>query len=263
MKLKILVCKVLFRETYLLAATSPHTCDVRLLPQALHSEPEKLRRTLQVAIDEAEEEDNYDAILLGYGLCCNGIAGLQAHHTPLIVPRAHDCITLLLGSQETYLRWFARGGIYWYSTGWIEQAVRIGRETYDGVYEKYVEKYGEDNAKFLMDMERSWMKDYHEAIYVHWPQFANLKDDNVRFTQDIAEYNGWEYTLAEGSDAVMRDFMHGNWDNKDFLTVPPGMVIIPTYREDIIAARPPVEWQSTTAFPDVTIKMNQQSATII
>ena len=256
MKLKALVCKVLLRETYMMAADSPHVCDVRLLPQALHSEPEKLRRTLQQAIDETEAEDDYDAILLGYGLCCNGIAGLKAQRAHLIAPRAHDCITLLLGSSQEYGRIFSRGGIFWYSTGWIEHAVRFGREVYGDKLQEYTDKYGEENAKYLLDMERSWMVDYREAIYVYWPALIGRQDEYVAFTQDVAAENGWECQVVEGTPGLMRDFLHGNWDNGRFLTVPPGMVIVPTYREDIIAARPPVEWQSTTAFPQVTIMAN-------
>ena len=36
-------------------------------------------------------------ILLGYGLCGNGLDGLSARHTRLVLPRAHDCIGLLMG----------------------------------------------------------------------------------------------------------------------------------------------------------------------
>jgi len=38
-----------------------------------------------------------------------------------VVPRAHDCITLLLGSKERYAKLFGeRPGTYWYSAGWLE-----------------------------------------------------------------------------------------------------------------------------------------------
>ena len=44
-------------------------------------------------------EGVYDAILLGYGLCGNGLAGVTARHTRLVLPRAHDCIGILMGSR--------------------------------------------------------------------------------------------------------------------------------------------------------------------
>ena len=78
-----------------------------------------LRKRVQEEIDKTEarhgqiEESNqvlrrieYDAILLGYCLCSNGIVGLSSRKVPLIIPRGHDCITLLLGSREKYQEYF-------------------------------------------------------------------------------------------------------------------------------------------------------------
>ena len=74
---------------------------------ALHKNPQaELRPALQRVIDEVEAgEETYDAILLGFGLCSMGIVGLHSSKMPLVVPRAHDCITMLLGSRETYQKW--------------------------------------------------------------------------------------------------------------------------------------------------------------
>ena len=47
------------------------------------------------------DESKYEAILLGYGLCSNGLVGLTARSIPLVIP-VHDCITLFLGSKEQY-----------------------------------------------------------------------------------------------------------------------------------------------------------------
>ena len=60
----------------------------------------------------------YDAILIGYALCSNGVVGLTSRRIPLVIPRGHDCITLLLGSKELYRDYFdSHRGIYWYSSG--------------------------------------------------------------------------------------------------------------------------------------------------
>ena len=40
--------------------------------------------------------------ILGYGLCSNGVVGVQTQNQPLIVPRVHDCISLFLGSAESH-----------------------------------------------------------------------------------------------------------------------------------------------------------------
>jgi len=236
MKLKIIACKVLMREIYYLAYQSSNLVDILWLKQALHNEPDKLRRKLQDAIDSIEaEEESYDAICLGYGLCSNGIVGVKSTKYPLVVPRGHDCITLLLGSKEKYDEIFSKknGGIYWYSPGWIEHSLQPGKERYEKIYREYAEKYGEDNAQYLMDMEQNWMKEYKNAIYIDWPQLHN--DAYICYTKECADFLKWNCDIVKGSDSLLRAMLEGHWDKERFLIVPPGKVIRPTYKEDIIS----------------------------
>jgi hypothetical protein len=174
MKLIAITCGVLFREFCSLAAESSNLIDIVFLKQGLHNEPDKLRQQLQNEINKIEsalpeDELSDTAIILGYGLCSNGVVGLTSSKVPIIVPRAHDCITLLLGSKERYQEYFnSRRGIYWYSAGWIERTLQPGRERYEKVFNQYLEKYGEDNAQYLMEMEQNWFKEYKWAIYIDW-----------------------------------------------------------------------------------------------
>ena len=88
-----LTCEALARPVYAAAAASPHTVSVRLLKQGLHNRPKGLRKTLQEEI-EAIPAGECDAVLLAYGMCGTATVGLAARHVPLVLPRAHDCITL-------------------------------------------------------------------------------------------------------------------------------------------------------------------------
>ena len=101
MRFQFIVCKVIQREAYFCAARSKNIVDVVLMEQGLHNEPDKLRNEVQKALDKTTDIQGrpYDASLLGYGLCSNGIVGLSAK-IPIVVPRGHDCVTLLLGSKE-------------------------------------------------------------------------------------------------------------------------------------------------------------------
>ena len=66
-------------------------------------------------------KDDFEAILIGYGLCSNGIMGISSNKYKLVIPRAHDCITFLLGSKEKYSKYFTdMPGTYWYTMSWIE-----------------------------------------------------------------------------------------------------------------------------------------------
>ena len=100
MRLKVIACEVLFREICLCAAHSQNIISTEFLIRGLHDNPDTLRSEVQKKIDETDE-GQYDAILLGYALCSNGIVGIQARGIPLVAPKAHDCVTLFMGSRES------------------------------------------------------------------------------------------------------------------------------------------------------------------
>ncbi len=97
MRLKIIACEVLFREICLCAAHTRNIISTEFLERGLHDNPDSLRSEVQRKIDETDESE-YEGILLGYALCSNGVMGVQARGIPLVIPKAHDCVTLFLGS---------------------------------------------------------------------------------------------------------------------------------------------------------------------
>ena len=99
MRLYAIACDVVARPVYLCAARSPHVVDIHLFERGLHNEPKDLRTRLQEAIDGAPPIA--DAVVLGYGLCGGATAGIVARDRPVVLPRAHDCITLFLGRPRT------------------------------------------------------------------------------------------------------------------------------------------------------------------
>jgi len=164
-RLLALTCEVLARSVYLCAARSPHVVDVHLNRRGLHDDPPNLRAILQREIDaidgtRAPARDAigapYDAIVLAYGLCGAATAGLRAGSIPLVVPRAHDCITLFLGSRDRYTAEFTgHPGTYWYVQEFVERSDGEGQFAGMGAvsdaearatYQEYVAKYGEDNS---------------------------------------------------------------------------------------------------------------------
>ena len=226
MRYKYIVCKVLQKEAYYCAAKSKNIIDIELMPQGLHEHPEQLSGELQKKLDETKDtkDRHYDAMLLGYGLCSNGVVGLTAR-TTVVIPRAHDCITLLLGSKEKYKQYFdSHRGVYWYSPGWIDFGTQPGKERYEKLLKEYIEKYGRDNAEFLMDAEQTWMKEYSYATYVDWDLPGS--DEHQQFTKDAAEFMKWNYDYIKGNPGLMQGFVDGQWNDEDFLLVKPGQKII-------------------------------------
>ena len=203
----IIACHIFWRELcHYAAQTDDILFTFNFLRQGLHNEPSVLRAETQAAVDAASNLPEYskdirgtaatsmsrpDAILLGYGLCSNGIVGIKASNVPLIVPRAHDCITLFLGAKEVYRRLFdSYPGTYWYTTGWNETGTMPGPDRFDLLKQKYVEKYGEDNAAFLIETEMSWIEKYKMAMYVD----LGLGDSerHIDYTKRCADYCKWD-----------------------------------------------------------------------
>lgn len=225
MRLQFIICRVMQREAYYCAARSPNTIDIVTMPQGLHNTPDKLRTEVKKALDKTTDVQarTYDASLLGYGLCSNGIVGLSAK-IPIVVPRGHDCITLLLGSKEKYRQYFdCHPGTYWFSPGWIETDTQPGRQRYEKLLKEYAEKYGPDNAKYLMETEQDWMKKYSRATYIDWG-FPNT-DKEKQFTKEAAGYLNWNYDEIKGDPSLMQRLLDGRWDESDFLVVKPGRKI--------------------------------------
>jgi Protein of unknown function (DUF1638) len=236
-------CEVLARPLYLVAARSPHIIDIELLQKGLHNTPISLRQHLQEVVDRAV---GYDAILLGYGLCGQATAGLTARDAPLVLPRAHDCITLFLGSRERYMQQFNDyPGTYWYAQDYIERedgsgaalSMGSGSDTdLQAVYDEYVQKYGKDNADYLMEVMGAWQQHYRRAAYID----MGVADGAAVETRAQAEAarRGWVFDRLTGDLVLIRRLLEGDW-KEDFLLVPPGQQVIMTYDDGVVDCREP------------------------
>jgi hypothetical protein len=240
MKLKCLGCDALARIVYLCAAQSPHIVDVELFQLGLHNDPADLRARLQERIDATTGQE-YDALVLAYGLCGQSTHGLIARDIPLVIPRAHDCITLFLGDRERYSQEFRNNpGTYWYTLDYIERkdsagttlSLGSGMDTdIDAVYDEYVEKYGEDNANYLMEVMGAWKSHYQRAVFIDMGIGDGTSVEAE--ARDEADRRGWTFERVTGDLILIRRLLGGDW-NGDFLTLEPGQRIAMTYDDHII-----------------------------
>lgn len=254
MRFKLIACKSMSRELSYLASQSQNILDITWMRQGYHDFPDVLNQTLQAEVDAVESGtdphsnalawhepnprsgtmDDFDAILIGYGLCSNGVVGLHSKSHTLVIPRGHDCITFLLGSKERYAQYFKElPGCFWYTASWIENCSMPCKEVHEKEWEYYREQgYDEDDLEFLMENMQGWTKSYHTAAYIKMPSYD--KEAHQQFTQDAASYFGWDYTLLDGDISLLQNMVEGNWDPEAFLVVPPGYRVIATNDERII-----------------------------
>lgn len=250
MRLKLIACKALSRELSYILAMSENSVDVTWIRQKYHDTPEILRKILQQEIDAVESEedihtnklgfsadgsrDDFEAILLGYGLCSNAIVGLTARKHKLVIPKAHDCITLLLGSKERYKECFeSMPGCFWYTASWVENS-DMPSEEYRKQKEAFYRSqgYDEDVLESILEEVDSWTENYNSAAYVQMPFFD--KKEYQDFTRGAAEYYNWDFHLLEGKMSLMERFVAGDWNEEDFLVLEPGEVAEFSPQDDII-----------------------------
>jgi len=223
------------------AAHSPHIVDVELFQQGLHDIPSHLRVDLQTHIAGAVGQ-GYDAVVLSYGLCGKSIEGLKAREVPLVVPRAHDCITLFLGSRARYQQEFEKNpGTYWFASDYVERSKRPGTTLTMGaigpnadmqmLYEQYVAKYGKDNADYLMEVMGEWSKHYRRAAFVDMG--VGDASSAERQARENAEKRGWTFERVVGDTVLIRRLLDADWE-KDFMVLQPGEEIAISCDEQII-----------------------------
>lgn len=253
MKLLCIGCEVLARPLYWSAAHSPHIVNIQLVRKGLHMQPGDLRAYLQEQIDAAEDEHlaarehPYDAIALAYGLCGQATAGLAARSKPLVIPRAHDCITLFLGSRARYQAEFtANPGTFWYAQDYIERddgsgatlSMGSGADTdLEAVYDEYVQKYGRDNADYLMEVMGAWQQHYRRAVFIDMGAGVGLGNGAAveARAQAEAQRRGWSFERMAGDIILVRRLLSGDWAD-DFLTVPPGGQTRMAYDDRVICS---------------------------
>ena len=265
---KFIGCEIIYREACWLAATAKARVDVEFLHKGLHDlTREDMARKIQTAIDATPTQRGYDAILLGYARCNDGVVGLRARGIPLVIPRAHDCITFFFGSRDAYRKHFdAAPGTYYMTSGWAERngsdfaadgadcytgdiKNRYGRSGYDrpaygmegvmaklGLADPYpvmVEKYGKENADYIIESLGGWTKCYEKCLFLEMGVC-----DETPF-QDVAERwakeNDWAYESRKGDMGLLRKLFDGGWTgDDDFLVVPPGMRIVASQDGEIL-----------------------------
>jgi len=244
----------------LAAAHSKNIIDMEFTKLQSHNEPDVLRKEIQGLIDKADSDGIYEAVLLGYGLCGNSTAGLVARGQPLVIPRAHDCCTLFLGSRAKFAEYFGdRLSSQWSSHGYLERSKEYSGGTdlskslgLDKNYQELVDQYGEDNAEYIWETlhpARSVGK--HERIYIDVAPFDNPGGDEgdyhfERYRQAVMDEakDGAQDKVnpdiqrIEGSAFMVDMLLEGDWGD-DFLIVPPGMSVAPVYdMEQVVAASP-------------------------
>lgn len=204
----ILACQTIKREVHLAIKETGVDYPVILIDSGLHNYPDKLRETIQTQLNKIE---NVDSILMAFGYCGNGLMGIKSPQARVIVPRADDCITLLLGSNDVRKKISREAGTYFLTQGWLEYERNLITE-----YEMCVEKYGLDRAKRVMKI----MLSHYRRLMVIDTRAYPL-EDILQTTAGFAEKMGMCHEKYTGSMRFLKKLLTGPWD-EEFIILEPG-----------------------------------------
>lgn len=190
---------------------------IEFLDYGLHRVPAKLTLAVQEQIDALEEPS---LVVLGYGLCGNGLDGIRAREHTLLISRADDCIAILLGSYRRYIEEFeSTPGTYYLTKGWLESGSNPLSE-----FEEYRERFGDEEAQWLMDQQ---YQHYERLVLV-----AHSQEDLETYrpqAKEVAAYcERWDMRYEEilGSEAYVRRLAEiaqsPERADGEFIVVPPG-----------------------------------------
>ena len=239
----LISCPVFQRELDDFVARTGHPVEVRYLPMGLHGDTaEAARAQIQAAVDQADP-DVHDAVLIGYGVCNYGIRGLVARQLPLVVPRFHDCISLLLGSRERYREFFNnQPNTYFMSSGWVDAkdlnsvsplgavGTQLGM---DQDLAALVDKYGEDNGRYIYETLKRRPYDQHLYVSTGCP----AEEEVIEQARQRAQQAGCPLRIVNGGTLLLETLLQGPWDENDFLVTPPGKQVELSYDDRLIDAK--------------------------
>jgi len=205
-------------------ANSPATGPCKRLAwleMGLHDRPDVLRAEVQSVIDSWDDAPDFSTILLAYGLCGNGLLGVRARSKTLVLPRAHDCISILLGGRRAHEKVLQENpGTYFYSPGWIRGRRVPGPDREAWLRDFYAARYPEDPEMVaeLIEMDAETFAHHRCAAYVDIT--GNGEAEN--YCRNCAAFLEWNFRKLQGDATFLVRLLSGPWDEADFLVVPPG-----------------------------------------
>lgn len=209
MRTLIMACRTVENELRTAMAQAGANAPVLFLEAGLHIRPERLREAIQHDLDRIE---NVDVVLMGYGFCGKGLVGIKSDRFKIVVPRVHDCISLLLGSTATRNQYGA--DIYFVTKGWLDHEVSIVKE-----FDHTVARYGEQRGMKVMRMA---MKNYTRLTAIDTGAY-DIETVRPRL-ENLLEKMAWQYEKAPGSLRMFHKLIAGEWD-EEFIVLEPGQEI--------------------------------------
>ncbi len=201
----VVACVTLKDELAAAMETCHSSLTVRWLP-VKHDTPDEMRKMIQHTIDSQTQADT---ILLAYGCCGGGLVGIKSDNARLVIPRAADCIALLLNNQPDLERLRTRG--YFLTRGWLN-----GEKSLEKSLDAVARQYGPKK-----------MEDWIRAVYGGYQALFLIDTGAYAFAQEkhrvgqLARRLGLKPRGIAGDISLLKRLVSGQWDSR-FIIKKPG-----------------------------------------
>lgn len=184
------------------------------LDYGLHARPTEMQPALQERLDALPEPAT---VIIGYGLCGNGVVGLSAGRHTLVLPKVHDCVAMVMGSHQAYLDDFrSNPGTYYLTRGWLD----IGEDPLHE-YKRIVKRRGREFAERVIG---SLYGGYRRICLL---AFSSEEIDEIRpraapIVEFCQERWGVSYDEIIGDPSFIERLAQPDLHQEQFLLIPPG-----------------------------------------
>lgn len=213
MKTVVICCETLKNELNTIFQQKGISLPVIWISSDYHNNPAILRKKLQSEIDGL---DGYDRIFLGFGCCGNSTIGLTATTAEMIIPKANDCIDILLSRKDKKLE--RKIGTYFLSKGWLQSATKgIINE-----HQQLIERYGEEKAQLLL---KTMLNQYYFLMFID----SGVSDGDelnhlLEISEKFASAANLELVVEKGLFWLLQALVEGPWE-EDFIVIKKGETV--------------------------------------
>jgi len=220
-KIALIGCLALEREINALGVSPEHVIRRELMRDSLHEVPALLRQMLVRALAAAEADLQVDSVVLAYGACGMAVSGLAPTRCRLVMPRAHDCVTLLLGSKERYAACMAEDpSLYWYTPGWCRSGRMPGPDREITMRAELQGRLDPEQLESFLAIDRESLAVHSRAAYTDLALPGD--EEQHAYASHCTRCLGWKLQRERGDPRLLIDLLSGPWDDDRFLVVEPG-----------------------------------------
>lgn len=211
MRKAVIACRTIEDEIMAVAGALPDCFPINWVESGLHNFPVKLKDRIQQEIDKVDGAEN---ILLLFGYCGNSVAGLRSNRSWLVLPKVDDCISMLLGGNQTRLETGNQTRSYFLTDGWLRYENNIYWE-----FLHCVKKYGQKKALAIF---HTMLANYSSLACIDTGAYD--LDQLMAKTGEFAASLNLSQIVVPGTLRLIDKALKEEWDD-DFLKVPPGVAI--------------------------------------